>query len=463
MCAGYFLVLLDVTIVNIALPGVRSGLGAQVGDLQWVVDGYAIPLASLMLICGTTGDRYGHKRIVLAGLATFGAASLACGLAPGSSWLIGARVVQGIGAATLLPGTLAITGRTFAARDQQARAIGIWAGIGGLALPAGPLLAGAVIQWLGWRGVFLINLPVIAVALPAVALLAPDDRERAAGRLDLAGAVVTALFLGTTTLAFIEGGRDGFVSPLVACAVFLGAFLLVTLILIERAVPAPMLPPPLFRRPAFAIANVAAATMNLGTLGMLFVLTLYLQSVQDRPSLSAGLAVLPLALPVALMPPVMGRIVGRTGPRAPMAVGLLLGGTGLAGLAIAGVHTRYVELLPVLLTWGIGLGVLTPAVVAGAMSAVPAAQAGLASAANNTARQAGGAIGVAALGAMAGSPSSVHHFLNGMHIAALVAAALFGAMAVLVVAALRRSGVRSHVARATAGREPEPDPDARHR
>ena len=436
MCTGSFLILLDVTIVNVALPSIRSGLGLGVDRLQWIVDGYAIPLAALMLTCGTAGDRFGHRRIVLAGLATFGAASAACGLAPDGTWLVAARVAQGLGAAMLLPGMLAIIGRAFADRAEQARAIGIWAGIGSLALPAGPLLGGALIQWSGWRAVFLLNLPLVAVALPATAILVREEGGEAGRRLDPAGAVAAALFLAALTLAFVEAGRRGPTAPQAVVAALAAAALLGAFIAVERAVPAPMLPLPLLRRPAFTIANAAAATMNLGTLGMLFVLTLYLQAVQGRSSLAAGLATLPLSLPLALIAPLAGRLIGGAGPKPLMVGGLAVAGAGMGSLAFTATATPYPRLFPGLLAWGLGLALLTPAVVAAAMRAMPPARSGLASAVNNTGRQAGGAIGVAAFGAVAGNPSSPA-FLSGMHIGAIAAAALYAGMAVLVLACLR--------------------------
>jgi len=177
MCAGYFLVLLDVTIVNVALPAIASDLQVDVTDVQWVVDGYAIALACLLLAGGTVGDRHGRKRVVLCGLVIFGMASLACGLAPGGGTLIGARVGQGAGAALALPGTLAIISRAFPGRGEQARAIGIWAGVGSMALPAGPVLGGALVQSLGWRAVFFINVPIVFVATLVAARVVAESRD----------------------------------------------------------------------------------------------------------------------------------------------------------------------------------------------------------------------------------------------------------------------------------------------
>lgn len=249
--------------------------------LQWVVDGYALALAALLLTAGTLGDLRGHKRVALGGLVLFGLASLACGAAPGLGSLIAARAVQGAGAALVLPATLAIVTRTFPEHGQQARAIGIWAGVGSTALPAGPLLGGALVQGLGWR----------------VALLA--------------------------------------------------AFLAV-----ERIARDPMFPLDMLRRPAFTRVNAVAGAMNLGTLGLLFLLTLYLQSVQHRSALAAGFAVLPLFLPLVVSAPISGRITARLGPAPQMTAGLLVAAGGIALLARLSAGSGYLALLPALLAWG---------------------------------------------------------------------------------------------------------------
>jgi MFS transporter, DHA2 family, methylenomycin A resistance protein len=419
MCVGMFLVLLDVTIVNVALPRLQADLGAGVGSLQWIVDGYAVALASLMLPCGDLGDRHGHKRVVLAGLAAFGAGSLAAGLAPGAGLLVAGRVVQGVGAALLLPGTLAVVSRAYPDAAQRARAIGIWAAISSLALPAGVIAGGALVDGPGWRWAFLVNLPLIAVALPVTARVVRESREPAARAPDVPGAALTAALLAALIFAIIAGS----VAAGVAAAALLAA-----LVAVERRRSDPMLPAALLRRPAFAAANVVAAAMNLGTLGTLFVLTLFLQDVQGRSALGAGVAILPAFGLLAVVAPLTGRLVGRIGPRGPMVAGLLVAAGGLALLADD-------ALLVASMLWGLGLGLLTPAVVAAAMGAVPAERAGLAAAVNNTARQAGGAIGIAASGAVAGSPARAG-FVHAVHGVALGAAALYVAAAALAWAAL---------------------------
>lgn len=428
MCVGYFLVLLDVTVVNVALPAIGTSLDPGPAGLQWVVDGYALALAGLLLLGGTIGDVYGHKRVVLTGLGVFGAASLACGLAPGIWWLVGARFVQGVGAALLLPGTLAIISDAFPDRADHARAIGIWAGVGSAALPAGPLLGGLLVEWLGWRSVFYLNVPIVLVAGLVAARVARAEKPTGDRRVDWAGAVLGTALLTTVTFAVIEAG---------AWLLVVAAVLLAVFIVVERASADPMVPPALFRGPTFSVANAAAGVMNLCTLGLLFLVTQYLQTVQHHSALAAGVSLLPLFLPLTFLAPLVGRLIARTGPRWPMAAGLVLTAGGFALLIPLGPDSSYPALLPALLLWGCGLGVLTPSVVAGAVGAAKD-RSGLASAVNNTARQAGGAVGIAAFGAIAGSAANARVFVSGIHVAGLVSVVLF------LVAALSTSLIRAN-------------------
>jgi DHA2 family methylenomycin A resistance protein-like MFS transporter len=419
MCVGMFLVLLDVTIVNVALPRLRADLGASVASLQWIVDGYTISLAALMLLCGDLGDRRGHKRVVLAGLAVFGAGSLGAGVAPAPSALVAARVVQGAGAALLLPGTLAVVSRAYDRPAERARAIGIWAAISASALPAGVVAGGALVQGPGWRWAFLVNLPVIAVALPVAAVVVRDTHEPSGRAPDVAGTALATALLGTATYALIERS---------SAAGVIAVVLLAALVAVERRVAQPMLPPELFRRPAFCAATAVAGTMNLCSNGTLFVLTLYLQDVEGRSPLAAGLTCLPAFAMLSLVAPPAGRAVGRFGPRGPIAAGLLCAAGGLALLAAG-------PSLEAFVLWGAGVGLLTPAVVAASMGAVASARAGLAAAVNNTARQAGTAIGIAACGALAGSPGG-RGFVGGFHAVAVGGAGLYVVAAVVALVAI---------------------------
>ncbi|MCA2223738.1 MFS transporter [Nonomuraea aurantiaca] len=419
MCAGLFVVLLDVTIVNVALPSIATGRHAGLADLQWVVDGYQIALAGLLLTGGTLGDRFGHRRVVLAGFALFGLASAGCALAPGVGALVAARAVQGVGAALLLPGTLAVITRIFPGDQERARAIGVWAAVGSAALPAGPLLGGVLIQAFGWPSIFAINVPLILIIFVAVLRAAPaDEPERRP--IDLPGTMTGAGTLLVLTYAVIQAGRDGPDWRLFAVA----AALLAAFVVIESRREAPMLPLGLLRRPSIAVGTIGSATMNFGINGMMLLITLYLQGVLRLSPMTAGAALLPLFVPLALLSAPFGRLAGRYGPRPVMVAGLLTLAAGMGLLLLVRPAAPYLVLLPALAVIGLGAALLTPSVVALAMSDPPPGREGLVSAINNTARQAGGAIGVAAFGAMAGAPGGPR-FIGGLHGAAVVAGAAY--------------------------------------
>jgi DHA2 family methylenomycin A resistance protein-like MFS transporter len=309
----------------------------------------------------------------------------------------------------------------------------VWAAIGSVALPAGPLLGGLLIGGFGWRTVFLVNVPIVATAFVASVRVVPKDTRSAGRHLDRSGVALAALLLGALTLTFIEAPRDGAIA-IAAAAVAVIA--LAAFVAVERSAEDPMLPLALFRKPAFSAANAIALTMNLVTLGMLFVTTLYLQAIQGRSALEAGLALIPLFAPLSLLASFVGRWVARVGPRLPATAGLLASAAGIGLLVTATASSSYGVLLAAFLLWGAGLGFLTPAAVAASMAAAPGDRAGLASAVNNTARQAGGAVGIAAFGSLAGAPSNHPAFVSGMHKAAGVGAGLYVAAALLAAIAL---------------------------
>jgi DHA2 family methylenomycin A resistance protein-like MFS transporter len=366
LCVGIFLVQLDVTVVNVALPSLRLDLHTSLAGQQWVVSAYMIALAGLLLLCGAVGDRIGHRKVVLAGLSVFGLASLACGVAPTIETLVTARAVQGIGAALLLPGTLAVITDLYADRAARARAVGIWAGAGALALPSGPILGGLLVNAFGWRAVFLINLPLIAAAIPLAIRLVPTRPP----------------------------SRPSTRSRLVLNRAFVGS-------------------------------NVIAGLMNLVGLGTILVMTLYLQERLGHSALRAGLELLPLFAPLAVLGPVTGRITARVGPRLPMTAGLLLGAAGSASLLLVRPAGGYAAVVPVELGLGLGMGLLTAAVVSAAIASLPPDRAGFASGVNNTARQAVGAVGIALYGGVVGSPATGPGFVHGLHQLAWIGAGLW--------------------------------------
>jgi MFS transporter, DHA2 family, methylenomycin A resistance protein len=301
------------------------------------------------------------------------------------------------------------------------------------------LLGGVFIAAFGWRAVFLLNVPIVIAALLVAGRVVPESSEPQGRRLDLPGAALAAGVLASLTFAFVEAGRGGHGS-LVAAAAVAAVIGLVAFVAVERSVEHPMLPQELFRRPDFTAANAVAGAMNFGTLGLLFLLTLYLQTVQHRSALAAGAAVIPLFLPLSVIAPLAGRLTARTGPRLPMTAGLMTAALGVGLLAGASADSGYSTLLPSLLLWGIGMGILTPAVVAAALRTVPLARAGLASAVNNTARQAGGAVGIAAFGAIAGSATDTNGFVGGLHASALIAVGVWLVAAVATLAFIPARG-----------------------
>jgi DHA2 family methylenomycin A resistance protein-like MFS transporter len=406
-CSGYFFVLLDVTIVNVALARIARDLGTSRADLQWVVDGYALVLAAMMLSAGTLADLYGRRRVFVFGLAGFGVASLLCGLAPGVGTLVAARVLQGLAAAAILPTSLAIVGYAFPEPRERARAIGVWAGVGSLALIAGPILGGALVDGLGWRAIFIINVPLSALALALTLAAVDESSDPSKEGVDVRGQVFGALFLGLAVFALIEGRRLGWTSPEIVASAVVALASLAAFLAAERKAVRPMLDLRFFRKPDFTAANVGAGLMNLGTLGALFALSLFLQRVQGKTPLETGLHLLPWLGPLALLAPLAGRLTGVIGPRLPAALGLVATGIGYLLLTGIGPDTSFAAIWPPLALAGVGLAAATPALVTGATAAVPRERSGMASAVNNTARQVGGAVGVALIGGLSTIGSSL--------------------------------------------------------
>src|SRR5580693_2355681 len=430
MCAGMFLVLLDVTVVNVAIPSITAGLRTSTAGVQWVVDAYTVTLASLLLAGGAVGDRLGHRRVVAAGLTVFGAASAGCALAPTPGLLVAARAAQGVGAALLLPGSIAAIVDAYPDRAAQAQALGVWAAVSSLALPAGPLLGGLIVTTAGWRAVFWINPPMAAVCLVGVlAWVRASGPRHGTRRLDLAGVALATLCLAATVYAVIAASGSAVAAVAAASVAALAA---VGLIVTERRVAKPLLPRELFTRPVFRVVTVSALIMNLTSNGLLFLLTRYLQSILGHRPLTAGLMVLPLFAPLAVPSPVAGRLTARYGPRPVMLTGAAIAAAGQLCLLLVTPGASYPRLVPALLGVGLGVGLFTAPVVAAAMRAVPADRSGLASGIHNTARQAGTALGVAIFGAVAGSPAHALHFIAALRWLGVAAAIGWLAVAALI-------------------------------
>jgi DHA2 family methylenomycin A resistance protein-like MFS transporter len=434
LCLGYFMVILDATIVNVALPDVGASLHGALATLQWVVDGYTLAFAALLLTGGALADRLGARRVLLAGLGLFTVASALCALAPGAASLVASRIVQGAGAALVVPASLALIRTAYDDPAARARAVGVWGGVGGIGAASGPVLGGLLVAAAGWRAVFVVNVPVgvAAIALTLRLVPAPPGRPR---RLDPAAQALAVLSLAALTLGVIEAGRASAAMLLIAATVAVAAA--AGFVAIERRVAAPMLPLELFRSRAFSGASAVGLLINLGFYGQLLVVNLAFQGARGWSALTAGLATLPQGALVSLGSLASGRLTARAGRPGPtMLCGLTVGAIGLAGLALAPGDAPYPLLVAPLMAAGLGMSLTMPAATSAAVDAAPDGRAGVAAGVVNAARQAGGAIGVALLGSLAGVGDGA---------ALLVAAAAFAAAA--AIAARTQALSRSPAAR----------------
>ena len=385
---------LDSTAVNVALPTIGRDLDASLSGLQWTVTGYTLALASLVLLGGALGDRFGRRRIFLVGVVWFAATSLLCGLAPSTGLLVAARVLQGIGGALLVPGSLSIIQASFAHADR-AKAIGLWSGLGGIAGLGGPFLAGFLVDTVSWRWVFLLNVP-LAVAVVLVALRhVPESRDPAHhGRFDVGGALTAALALGGVTYALIDAGAG----PGTWVALALGLAAGVGFVVQERRAADPMLPLGVFADRQFTGANLTTLAVYGALGGMSFFLVLQLQTVLGYDALAAGAAVVPSILIISLLSSRAGALAGRIGPRLPMTVGPLVAGSGVLYLSFVDAGTGWVTgVLPGSVLFGLGMAATVAPLTATVLGAAPDHLAGVASGVNNTVARAGQLLAVAAL------------------------------------------------------------------
>ena len=400
MCFALFMAMLDNTVVNVALPNIQNHLGSGVSGLQWVISGYTLLFASLMLTGGTLGDIYGRRLAFLAGVTVFTAGSLLCGLAPSMAVLIGGRVVQGVGAALLLPGTLSILTNTFTDPRERAQAIGLWAGISGLALALGPVVGGLLVDSLGWQSVFFLNVPIGAVAFIVASRIVHESKNPEGRRLDMPGQLLAIVALGSATYALIEANNYGWRSPLILTLFSVAIVAQAAFFWTERRSRSPMLQLGFFRNRTFTAALTVAGLISFGMFGTFFFLTLYLQTVQGYSALGMGVRGLALSGMIVVTAPLAGRIAGRIGSRIPMTAGLAINGAGLLLL------TRITPTMSYSLLWwnlamlGVGMGLVMTPMTAAVMSTVPRARAGMASGMTNASREIGGVFGIALLGAI---------------------------------------------------------------
>jgi EmrB/QacA subfamily drug resistance transporter len=448
-CFGLFMVMLDNTVVNVALPSIRRELDAGLSGLALVVDAYILVFASLLLTAGSLGDRFGRRRVFRAGLVVFTVSSALCGLAPSLPALVAGRVLQAVGAAALLPSSLAILTAAFPDPRERVQAIGLWSGVSAMALAAGPVVGGLLTDGLGWRWVFYVNLPVGVTAFVVAGRVVAESRDPGVSRLDLPGLLLGSLGLGAVTLGLIESNQRGWGSPPIIGLLAAGVLLLAGFVAVEARRRRPMVSPRFFRDRAFATANLVVLLAGFALLGFVFFNTLYFQAVQGWSPLEAGLRSLPNTLAVVVCAPLGGRLASRYGYRVPVGAGLLLAAAALGALAGIEAGTPYAQLWWKLAMLGAGLGLsISPATAAG-VAAMPGAQAGVASAVITTSRQVGGALGVAVLGAVAAArygrvtpEADPAAFLQGVHAAYLVAATALAVGAVAAALFLRPTRAR---------------------
>ncbi len=429
---GLFMIMLDNTVVNVALPSIQRDLHMQLSELEWIVSGYALTFAALMLIGGKLADAYGRRLIFVLGIAVFTAASLACGLASSGDMLIGARVAQGVGAAMMNPATLSIIAVTFPPR-QRGTAIGLWAGVSALALALGPLVGGLLTEHAGWNWIFFINVPVGALAITASFLLIDESRDETHERLDIPGLASSGIGLFALTYGLIEANNYGWGSVRIVGAFVVAAVSLVVFLLLERHRRAPMLDLTLFRNRTYVGANLAMLLVALAMFGVFFFVSLYMQNVLRYSAVEAGAAFLPMTLLIIVVAPLSGRLSDRWGSRWLMAGGMVLLSIQLTYFSQLPSDATFWRLLPALVIGGFGMSMTMTPSSAAAMRAVPVEKAGIGSAVLNACRQVGGSTGIALMGAIMASqlatPPTTESFMRGFERALLVSAviALLGA------------------------------------
>ncbi|HEY2769736.1 MAG TPA: MFS transporter [Solirubrobacteraceae bacterium] len=405
-CMSLLVVGLDATIVNVALPSIHRSLHASLSGLQWTIDAYTLVLASLLMLAGSTADRIGRRMVFQTGLAIFGLASLLCALAPTLGLLIAARVLQAIGGAMLNPVAMSIIRNVFEDPRERAQAIGLWGAVFGLSMALGPVLGGVLVDASNWRLVFLVNVPVTIVAIILTALFVPESRAPHPRRVDPVGQVLVIVALSSLTYAIIEGGDRGWLTAEILGLFALSAIAFVVLVLYELRRREPLIEVRFFRSLPFAGASAIAVCVFASIGGFLFLNTLYLQGVRGLSPLDAGLYMLPMAVPMLVLAPISGRLVGSRGARIPLMVGGAAITAGALMLTRLSRTTPEAYLFASYVIFGAGTSFVNPPITNTAVSGMPPSQAGVASAVASTSRQVGSTLGVAVMGAVAGGATA---------------------------------------------------------
>lgn len=440
-CLGFAVVILDVSVVNVAADALATDIGGDLASLEWVINGYTLTFAAFLLTAGALGDRFDPKQIFVLGFALFAATSLACGAAPSVLFLVAARVLQGVSAAMIVPSSLSIVNTNVPDAAARTRAVSLWAAAGGLALALGPLVGGGLVEALGWRAVFYVNVPVAAAGIVLVALYARPAPDRAAtGRrsIDLPGQVLAVVGLAALTGAMIEANAQGWSAPvtLVCLAVFAAA--LAAFVAVEHRGADPMLPLHLFGRGAFSATSAVGVLLNFAFYGLVFVFSLFFQRVWDYSPLMAGSAFLPMTAAIMVANLACGPLVERYGARAVLIAGNTTAALGyLVTVPAVGSGSYGLMAVPIAVA-GFGIGLVVPAMTNALLASVEAANAGIASGVLNASRQLGGLLGVAVMGLLVGG-SSPERFLEGLSLSLGWAVAALVVGAVLSAVGLRRS------------------------
>jgi EmrB/QacA subfamily drug resistance transporter len=440
------MIMLDNTVVNVALPSIRKDLGIGLSELEWVVNAYALTFGVLLLIGGKLADMLGRRAIFITGLMIFTLSSLACGLATNPEVLIAARTVQGIGAALMNPATLSIITATFPPR-QRGMAIGIWAGVSALALAIGPLVGGLLTEKISWSWIFFINVPIGVLGVLAARVFIDETKDSSAEqRLDLPGLLTSGLGLFALTFGLIETNHHAWTSTIVVSMLLLGVVLLAVFVLLELRQRLPMLDLSLFRNRTFAGANAAMLLVGLAMFGIFFFTSLFVQNILGFSAIETGASFLPMTVLIILVAPVAGRISDQVGPRWLMGAGMVLLSASLLLFGRLETDSTFWGLLPAMLVGGFGMAITMAPTTSAAMGSVPVDKAGVGSAVINSMRQVGGSVGIAVMGALVATQLSVTtpedprygpQFIDGFHLAVHVGAALVLVGAVLAVVLVR--------------------------
>ncbi|MBA2517616.1 MAG: MFS transporter [Solirubrobacterales bacterium] len=400
MCFALFMVMLDNTVVNVALPSIQRDFDASLGALEWTLNAYTLSFAVLLVTGGRLGDIYGRRRMFLFGVVVFALSSATIGLAPSDGWLIAGRTVQGIGAAFMMPGTLSIISNTFPP-EERGKAIGTWAGVSASALALGPVVGGWLTESVSWRAIFFLNLPIAAGAIAVTLFAARESRdETVEPRVDVPGIAALTIGLTALVLALVEGNAWGWSSARILGLIALSLVSLVAFVAIERRSPAPVVDFAFFQSRTFLGANIVAFAVSFAMLAMFFFLALYMQNVLGYSPLEAGVRFLPSTVVIIFLGPISGRLTDRIGPRPLMVAGLVFAAVSLWWLSRVTTDTTYGDLLPGFVLMGLGMGLVMSPMSTAAMNSVDRTKAGVASGVLSMSRMVGGTFGVAVLGAL---------------------------------------------------------------